>query len=80
MKNSIIKTLAVLFLILAIWALGSTFNHLSAQTLPKVADKVLKDTVINKVTYKLYQGKRGGKYIERTSREGNVYRQYFKSK
>ena len=41
-------------------------------------DKVLKDTVISSVSYKLYQGSRGGKYVLRTSKSGNIYKQYIK--
>lgn len=77
MRNSI-KVLAVLVFILAILMFGATANHLTAQTLPKPTDKVLKDTVIKTVTYKLYQGSRGGKYIIRTSKTGTSYKQYIK--
>lgn len=62
--------------------LGVTFLFAissSAQTTPaKTFDKVLKDTVILKVSYKLYLGPRGGRYILRTSKSGNVYKQYIK--
>lgn len=41
-------------------------------------DKPVKDTVINKVTYKLYIGNKGGKYIIVTSKTGTQYKKYFK--
>lgn len=41
-------------------------------------DKPVKDTVINKVTYKLYIGPKGGKYIIVTSKTGTQYKKYFK--
>lgn len=41
-------------------------------------DKPVKDTVINKVTYKLYIGAKGGKYIIVTSKTGTQYKKYFK--
>lgn len=44
----------------------------------KPTNKVLKDTVIKEVSYKLYQGSRGGKYIVRQSKNGNTYKQYIK--
>lgn len=50
----------------------------SAQTVKPSTDKVLKDTTINKVDYKLYEGTRGGKYVLRTAKSGNVYKQYIK--
>lgn len=41
----------------------------------------VKDTVVNSVTYKLYKGSKGGKYIIRTSKvTGKEYKQYFKAK
>lgn len=41
----------------------------------------VKDTVLNAVTYKLYKGSKGGKYIIRVSKvSGKEYKQYFKSK
>lgn len=65
-------------LILAIIMVLASCTMLHAQTLP-VKDKVLKDTVIKAVTYKLYVGGRGGKYILRTSKQtGKVYKQYIK--
>lgn len=42
------------------------------------SDPVIKDTTINKVSYKLYQGSRGGKYIVVTSKAGKPYKKYFK--
>lgn len=44
----------------------------------KPTDKVLKDTTINKVDYKLYVGSRGGKYVVRTAKSGKIYKQYIK--
>lgn len=41
-------------------------------------DRIVKDTVINKVSYHLYEGSKGGKYIIRTSKTGTTYKQYFK--
>lgn len=41
-------------------------------------NKVLKDTTIKSVTYKLYQGSRGGKYVWRKSATGKFYKQYIK--
>lgn len=52
-----------------------------AQTSPaaKIPDKAIKDTVIRSVSYKLYIGSRGGKYILMTSKKtGKVYKRYFK--
>lgn len=49
-----------------------------AQVVPKVSDKVLKDTTINGKVFKLYVGSRGGKYTLVTSKSGNVYKKYFK--
>lgn len=48
---------------------------LNAQDI-KPTDKVLKDTTINKVEYKLYIGSRGGKYVLRTAKSGKVYKMY----
>jgi hypothetical protein len=42
------------------------------------ADPVIKDTTINKVHYKLYQGGRGGRYVVVISKTGKPYRKYFK--
>ena len=39
---------------------------------------VIKDTTINTVQYKLYQGSRGGKYVIVISKTGKPYRKYFK--
>lgn len=38
----------------------------------------IKDTVINKVSHKLYIGAKGGKYIIVTSKAGKTYKRYFK--
>jgi hypothetical protein len=40
-------------------------------------DKPVKDTVINHVTYKLFVGAKGGRYIIVTSKTGKEYRKYF---
>lgn len=47
---------------------------LSAQT----GDKVIKDTTIKSVVYKLYEGNRGGHYILKTSKTGTTYKKYIK--
>lgn len=47
----------------------------SAQTV-KPSDKVLKDTVIKAINYKLYIGPKGGKYVLKTSKSGVVYKMY----
>lgn len=44
----------------------------------QTADPVIKDTTINKTTYKIYQGSRGGKYIVVISKNGKPYKKYFK--
>ena len=44
------------------------------------SDKVIKDTTINKVSYSMYKGAKGGRYIIITSKKGTNYRKYFKSK
>ena len=49
-----------------------------AQSPVKPADKVLKDTVIRSVSYKLYVGSKGGRYVVRTSKNGLVYKVYYK--
>jgi hypothetical protein len=41
-------------------------------------DPVIKDTTINKIEYKLYQGSRGGRYVIVISKTGKPYRKYFK--
>lgn len=43
-----------------------------------VKGKELKDTVIKSVTCKMYVGSRGGRYVLKTSKSGNVYKLYFK--
>lgn len=43
-----------------------------------IKDPVIKDTTINKVQYKLYQGSRGGRYVIVISKTGKPYRKYFK--
>lgn len=54
----------------------STALTVSAKDKPKE----LKDTVIKSVTYKLYEGSRGGKYYLKTSKTNNVYKVYIKTK
>lgn len=42
-------------------------------------DKPVKDTVVNNVTYKLFVGSKGGRYIIMTSKKtGKEYKRYFK--
>ncbi len=57
-------------------------NSSEAQELPKKVIKVpatsVKDTLIKNVSYKMYMGIKGGKYIIVTSRTGNQYKRYFK--
>lgn len=57
--------------------LGIMINT-QAQTVIKPTDKVLKDTTIKSIVYKLYVGSKGGKYIIVTSKAGNQYKKYFK--
>jgi hypothetical protein len=45
---------------------------------PKPIDKVLKDTTIRSVSYKIYQGSRGGKYYFKQSKSGTIYKVYLK--
>lgn len=71
------KTLNLIRVILLALFLSAAYNAQSQET-PKSADKVLKDTVIKAVSYKLYVGSRGGRYVLRTSKSGNVYKQYIK--
>ncbi len=65
--------IAVAFSIALLFAVSEA----TAQT-SKPVDKVLKDTTIKNVKYKLYVGSRGGKYVVRTSKTGNTYKQYIK--
>lgn len=44
------------------------------------AQTYIKDTTILNKTYKMYQGTRGGRYIEVLSKTGNTYRRYFSPK
>ena len=44
------------------------------------SDPVVRDTTINKVTYNIYQGGRGGQYIVITSKSGKTYKKYLKTK
>ena len=47
-------------------------------TTVKTADPVIKDTTIRGTTYKLYQGKKGGKYIIVVAKTtGKEYKKYF---
>lgn len=66
--------------VLFIGLLLCTVIGAKAQSIPKVSDKVLKDTTINGKVFKLYVGSRGGKYTLVTSKSGNVYKKYFKAK
>lgn len=76
-KRTLLK--ALLFL-LVFSTLFIAFVPVKAQIVPKVSDKVLKDTTINGKVFKLYVGARGGKYTLVTSKSGNVYKKYFKAK
>lgn len=69
----------IIFLFIAL-ILGGLFIVTPARAQDVKADKVLKDTLIKSVSYKVYQGARGGRYIVRTSAKGNVYKQYIKAK
>jgi len=44
------------------------------------SDPVVRDTTINKVTYSIYQGGRGGQYIIVISKTGKTYKKYLKIK
>lgn len=73
--NHILLTAFVLMIVLSVWS----FNiHAQTPDTVKRSDKVLKDTLIRSVNYKLYVGLRGGKYVLRTSKTGKVYKQYIK--
>jgi hypothetical protein len=76
-SNDIFKALIFIAIVIALSVL---FMPAKAQTVPKVSDKVLKDTTINGKVFKLYVGSRGGKYTLVTSKSGNVYKKYFKAK
>lgn len=69
------KIVGIAFLIVI--AFAAFTGSSKAQTKP-ITDKVLKDTVIKSMTYKLYAGSRGGKYIMVTSKTGKLYKRYFK--
>lgn len=57
-----------------------SFN-LSAQVAPKDDNKVLKDTTIQNKVYKLYLGKKGGRYIWKYSENKKEFRKrYFSNK
>lgn len=62
-----------LILLLAIVLISLT---VIGQTKP--TDKVLRDTVIRSVQYKIYQGARGGKYYFKVSKSGTTYKVYLK--
>ena len=55
------------------------FISLTAISQEKPKDKVLRDTTIKNVTYKIYEGSRGGKYYLKTSKSGAIYKVYLKS-
>lgn len=44
------------------------------------SSRVIKDTTIKGITYKLYVGSKGGKYIVVTSKTGTTYKKYFPKK
>lgn len=77
MKNQLKDFVKAILLIIVVAILLAPFAGI-CQTV-KPADKVLKDTVIKTVTYKLYVGAKGGRYVIRTSASGNVYKQYIKA-
>jgi hypothetical protein len=60
----------------AIFALLLTLSALNTYA----QDKVIKDTTINKTSFKMYEGARGGRYIIVTSKAGKDYKRYFKTK
>ena len=55
------------------------FISLTAISQEKPKDKVLRDTTIKNVMYKIYQGNRGGKYYLKTSKYGTIYKVYLKN-
>lgn len=75
MKKSTFYITAIAIILL----FSLTASGVFAQTV-KSSDKELKDTVIKTISYKLYQGSKGGKYILRTAKSGKSYKQYFKAK
>lgn len=75
-RLAVVLAIVIPALILALLALATPAH---SQTV-KPSDKVLKDTLIKSVSYKLYLGSRGGRYVIRTSASGNVYKQYIKAK
>jgi hypothetical protein len=54
------------------------FISLTAISQEKPKDKVLRDTTIKNVIYKIYQGNRGGKYYLKPSKTGTIYKVYLK--
>lgn len=54
------------------------FISLTAISQEKPKDKVLRDTTIKNVIYKIYQGSKGGKYYLKTSKSGTIYKVYLK--
>jgi len=62
-------------LLLLVLLFGLTVNAVWAQE-PTVKDRVLKDTVIKTITYKMYIGSRGGRYVLKTSKNGVIYKMY----
>lgn len=76
-SNKIILISALAFVLLIACMLFC--SPVMAQEIKK-ADKELKDTVIRKITYKLYEGSRGGRYYLKTSANGSVYKVYIKAK
>lgn len=76
MKN-LIKTLQIIVILLVLL----TTVNLSANAQFPVKDKVVQDTTINKVIYKVYKGKNGGLYIIRQSKNTlKYYKSYLKRK
>ena len=60
----------------AIFALLLTLSALNTYA----QDKAIKDTTINKTSFKMYEGARGGRYIIVISKAGKEYKRYFKTK
>ena len=75
------KTIFTAIMLCLVYIAASGQTATQQAPVAKTTDKVLKDTVIRKETYKLYVGKKGGRYIIRTAKSsGKTYKQYFKQK
>lgn len=73
-KSLMKRLLTILAIVLGMMA------NTQAQTTIKPTDKVQKDTLIGNVKYPIYVGKKGGRYTIRTSKAGNMYKSYIKTK